>query len=129
MAIGAVGKILKDFPAVADAFVQGWKNLRLFFGNETRAIVQSKLLQKFVNLAKSMGAYPVVSIDKANIILGYGTKDTQNILIDFVRRTKQDMELAVILAASYRTGWSAKPCLCAREVIIHGHRPFAVVTV
>jgi hypothetical protein len=62
----------------------------------TKAEAQSE----FVDLAQSNNAYPVVVIDEANVVLGRGKNDSEIILQDLVARTKQNMELSLILAAS-----------------------------
>jgi hypothetical protein len=62
--------------------------------------VPSQLLQKFVDLAKSKNAYPVVVIDEANGVLGTGKDDTEKILKELVSRTKQTMQMSLILASS-----------------------------
>jgi hypothetical protein len=74
--------------------------LNVLLGNLTKARTQLALLQIFVQLANSKNAYPLVIIDEANIVLGRGKNETEIILQDFVKRTKQNKELSLILAST-----------------------------
>jgi hypothetical protein len=99
--VGAYEEILKDNPLAAAALRPWFERLTLnVLGTGTSAQIQSNLLTTFVELAKTKNAYPVVIIDEANVVLGDGTEDTKNFLINLVKRTKQDKQLTMIMASS-----------------------------
>jgi hypothetical protein len=93
---------LKKFDNVTSALIRAAVQpiFDVVFGDLTKAEVQLELLQKFVNLAKSKNAYPVLSIDEANIVLGSGNNATKLIILDLVSLTKQKKELSLILTSS-----------------------------
>jgi hypothetical protein len=70
--------------------------------NDTAMLVKAAISIQFLMpcLARSNNAFPVVIIFEANAVLGRGKNDSEIILQDLVARTKHDMELSLILAAS-----------------------------